>query len=168
MANRRKTSISATTTERAIHMRTTGPARALSSQTPHVNPGGLWPQEKSMNDSDLHDAEIFAVRHVRTEATLTFEVRTEAGDTLAVHCIGVTGFALDPFEEQNIIFALRTYSSSSLPKHLRDDLLPYYTDAITAGASYLQLDPSAGMGGWVVAEEVRVEKLAAGPPPLEG
>lgn len=116
-----------------------------------------------MNDSDLHDAEIFAVRHLRAQATLTFEVRTEAGDPLAVHCIGVTGFALAPFEEQNIVFALRTYNSSSLPKHLGDDLLPYYVDAIAAGASYVQLDPSAGMGGWIIAEEVRFETLSPGP-----
>ncbi len=31
-----------------------------------------------------------------------------------------------------------------------------YKTAIDAGATYLELDPSAGMGGWVVAEAVSV------------
>jgi len=116
-----------------------------------------------MNAADLHDAEILGVRHVSSQATLTFELRTEAGDPLAVRCTGVVGFALDPFGEQNIIFAIRTYDSSSIPPDLLGGLLPYYKDAISSGASYVQLDPSAGMGGWIVAQDVRVERLSAGP-----
>ncbi len=116
-----------------------------------------------MIDSDLHDAEIFSIKHLRTQGTLTLELRTESGEFLAVRCTGVKGFALDPFEEQNIIFSLRSYSASSLPTHLREDLLPYYQDALSAGGRYLQLDPSAGMGGWIVTEEVRIEALATDP-----
>ena len=114
-----------------------------------------------MTDTDLHDAEIFAVKHLHSQAMLTFEVRTEAGNLLAVQCTGIIGFGLDPLEEQNIIFSFRSYTASSIPIHLREDLLPYYQDALSAGALYIQLDPSAGMGGWVVAEGVRVTTLAS-------
>lgn len=141
---------------------TDGASLQMNAQT-RANPD---PEIAATKAGDFHDAEIFAVTHLRSQASLTFGLRTESEDILHVTCTGIAGFALSPFEDQNILFALRTYDASSMPGHLLEDLLPFYRDAIAAGALDVELDASVGLGGWVVAEAVVT--TAATPPPSPG
>lgn len=106
---------------------------------------------------DLHDAEIERLSFDRRSRILELGLRLDDGRNAAVHCSGVVRFEFDAYEEQNVLFALNILARTQLSAETYEELDVLTREALLAGAFYLELEPSVGMGGWVVAAKISLE-----------
>jgi hypothetical protein len=99
---------------------------------------------------DLHDAEIVGLAHDRAAGVLSLSIRPTRGPAASLRFTGVLGWGLSEFCDQNVLFEVRTYTAP--PAHLADEVPAAYRDAVQAGTHRCyELDPSTGLGGWVIA-----------------
>ena len=108
---------------------------------------------------DLHDAEIERLWFDRRSRSLELGLRLDDGRLATIRCCGVVRFEFDSYEEQNVLYALHVQDWPQLSENTVSELDIISREALIAGAHYVELEPSVGMGGWVVASNVYVEGL---------
>jgi hypothetical protein len=105
---------------------------------------------------DLHDAEIHGIEFEKMTRTLSLSIGLVGGRRAIVRFPDARGWDLGPFAEQNILFEVRVYQR--VPDHLTDDVSPQMRELVASGAyKCFELDPSVGLGGYVIAVDMAVE-----------
>ena len=108
----------------------------------------------------LHDAHLVALEHDTGQRRLRLRLRRMDGSLLQLEFVGVEDMNLFPFGPQNILFELARYSASdegTLAFCQELGSSPHFVEEIMAGRLTLfHLDPSVGMGGHILAQDMLV------------
>ena len=108
---------------------------------------------------DLHDAAIVGITYDSSAKELALGLGVEGkrssllfGDTF--------GWILSPFEDKNVIFEVRVHEPTTTPAELLAKLPPQYAQAMERpGLKCIEISPSVGLGGYVVAGSLRYSGL---------
>lgn len=103
----------------------------------------------------VHDAEVFSLRHDRASATLLMLAAT-GWRQVTIAFRDVLTWELSPFLDQNVLFELCEYSQTELEPN---SLSQPCWDSLGQGKRYFYLEPSLGLGGYVIADDVIVTVL---------
>ena len=108
---------------------------------------------------DLHDAAIVGITYDSSAKELALGLEVDGkrssllfGDTF--------GWILSPFEDQNVIFEVRVHEPTTTPAELLAKLPPQCAQAMERpGLKCIEISPSVGLGGYVVAGSLRYSGL---------
>ncbi len=105
----------------------------------------------------FHDFYVIGLLHDRDQDNLFIQTESETGNKVLLEFSLVAGWDLSPFNEQNSLFDFHEFDKKSLPDWIKTDFnVPKeYLEQIDSGEKKLfYLDPSAGLGGYIVASGV--------------
>ena len=110
-------------------------------------------------NAELHDANVLGMSFVPDSKALSFQLKR--GQTRSVLLFEDTLFwTLSPFEEQNVLFELRTYASGQTPVELAGDFTEErWQELQHQGYGCHVLDSSVGLHGYVVARRVLLTQV---------
>lgn len=110
----------------------------------------------------VHDAEVAGVRMSREKEHLQLELVLTTLETVWVEFQGAEEWSLSRFGTQNVLLDLREHRAGmdGTERYCADlELDPYWTKKVLAGELTLyELDPSVGLGGFVVARTATVRR----------
>lgn len=113
----------------------------------------------------LHDAEILALENRQESRLLELSLRMPDGSRALLEFKGTEGWEFTPFREQNIMLDMYVWSAvnEGTPGRCRELELPQaWVEAIMKDQVKLyEIDPSAGLGGYVVAKSVEIKLLGS-------
>lgn len=110
-------------------------------------------------NSSYHDAEIVGLFHEARHENISLNIIFPNGQKSLVTFSGVIGWDLSPLEEQNCIFDLHEFDKETMPKWIKKDFeIPKeYIELINSKAKKLfYIEPSVGLGGYIVAKEMKL------------
>jgi hypothetical protein len=106
----------------------------------------------------VHDAQVFALEYDSLLKALRLGASVGAR-RISICFRGVFGWELSPFLDQNVLFEIQEYVGDELDEEAESvGLSPSYVAALKGGKRYFYLEPSLGLGGYVVADDVLVTR----------
>ncbi len=102
-----------------------------------------------------HDAEINSIQKV--DHTLFLGGILANNTPFLIRFDNVIGWDLEPFEEQNVIFDIRNYAVSQIPKWIKEDFeIPVqYFDCLNSGRyQFYFIESSVGLCGYIIASDL--------------
>ena len=104
---------------------------------------------------DLHDASIIGIAFNSSRNELALRIEIEGNYSILL-CSETLGWTLSPFERQNVIFEIRLHEAATIPAHLVAELPAEYVRAMEQlGLKCIEISPSVGLGGFVIARSLR-------------
>jgi len=111
----------------------------------------------------LHDAEILALENRQESRLLELRLRMPDGSRASLEFKGTEGWEFSPFREQNVMLDMYVWSAldEGTPGRCRElEVLRVWVEAIMKDQVKLyEIDPSVGLGGYVVAKSVEIKLL---------
>jgi hypothetical protein len=114
----------------------------------------------------LHDSEITGISSDRTARTLRIYVRLPDGGKAIVEMRNVFGWKISEFEEQNVAFHVATHEANTALDDVGDfEIEPGHLQWLRDERGVLlTIEPSVGLGGYVVGKEAHYQILPASAP----
>lgn len=107
---------------------------------------------------NFHDAKVQGLLFDEADQKLVMQIELSNQEKVVLEFIQVVGWEFSPFEEQNELFEIQEFDFKSLPEWLKLEFnIPeQYVDRVLSGERKIYyLVPSVGLGGYVVAHEVK-------------
>lgn len=111
---------------------------------------------------DYHDALINKVEFFNKKDELHIGIETYEGKGYELCFSEIIGWDFSPFEFQNYLLDFRIYDSCTLDHFIIDnyEVDPEYIKLMKINKGYLfELDPAAGMGGYIIAKGFNIKPL---------
>jgi hypothetical protein len=108
---------------------------------------------------DYHDACINKIEHRFKENELVIGVTLSDSREFDMIFDDVIGWDFSPFSFQNYLLALKMYTHDKLPEFIIEDyeVKPRYIELmLLKSASFFEFNPAAGMGGYIIARNLKV------------
>jgi hypothetical protein len=109
----------------------------------------------------FHDAQIIKIEHNPATNELVIDALLTDASKCTLTFSNVVGWELSPFCFQNFLLDFNNYTFDNVPDSIIEEynVGAQYINAMKSTQSmFFELNPAAGMGGFIIAEKYRIEK----------